>query len=227
VGWPIDHRRADWHPRPGLVVGSALAVSVATVTALWFTVGDAPLAMGGTSVVPPLVGMSLAEARRGAADRGLVVVVTGTVTDPIVVRGGVAAQQPLAGATLSPGQTIEVILSDGPECEISSVRSEPLETPPTKATAPSPPSPPKKKAAPASPVAKRPSSTVVVPRLLGRSLAAARERLRRDGLRPGQISEAVDEDRGDRTVLRQSPAPGQRVAPGTAVEITVNNTSNL
>ena len=63
---------------------------------------------------------------------------------------------------------------------------------------------------------------VTVPRLVGLSENDALAALREAGLVLGSTTEEEDPDSDPRTVLDQSPAPGDEVAPGTAVDITVS-----
>jgi eukaryotic-like serine/threonine-protein kinase len=63
---------------------------------------------------------------------------------------------------------------------------------------------------------------VTVPRLVGLSENDALAALRAADLVLGTTTEEEDPDSDPRTVLDQSPAPGDEVAPGTAVDITVS-----
>jgi len=63
---------------------------------------------------------------------------------------------------------------------------------------------------------------VTVPRLVGLSENDALALLRENDLVLGTTTEEEDPDSDPRTVLDQNPAPGDEVAPGTAVDITVS-----
>lgn len=63
---------------------------------------------------------------------------------------------------------------------------------------------------------------VSVPRLVGLSENEALAALRENDLVLGTTTEEEDPDSDPRTVLDQDPAPGDGVAPGTAVDITVS-----
>ncbi|MFP4311559.1 MAG: Stk1 family PASTA domain-containing Ser/Thr kinase [Nitriliruptoraceae bacterium] len=63
---------------------------------------------------------------------------------------------------------------------------------------------------------------VAVPRLAGRSENEALALLREAGLVLGTTTEEEDPDSEPRTVLDQVPAPGEEVAPGSAVDVVVS-----
>jgi len=63
---------------------------------------------------------------------------------------------------------------------------------------------------------------VLVPNVLGRRLAQAKEVLEKVGLRVGEINYICDEDKLFDIILRQDPRPGIKVPKATAVNITIN-----
>ena len=105
---PVDRRR---RPRLGWVVAVAIPVAL-TVTALLHIStrggGDAR-----SATVPAVVGLSEAEARLAAEGAKLTLEVRERVHDPLVPRGAVAWQQPLAGARVTPGTPVQVKPSAG------------------------------------------------------------------------------------------------------------------
>ncbi len=62
-----------------------------------------------------------------------------------------------------------------------------------------------------------------VPSLRGRSLGSARQALEQLGLVLGDIRKSTDDNAADGAVLRQSPAPGTKVAKGQKVDLVVND----
>jgi beta-lactam-binding protein with PASTA domain len=98
--------------RLGLIIFIALIASMSTVGGLHL------LAARGffkSSVIcPVLVGLLESQARSKTEEIGLALVVTGTMPDPVVARGAIAQQSPLAGTQTRAGSPIQVILSQGP-----------------------------------------------------------------------------------------------------------------
>ncbi len=207
----LDHDRffsdPSRRPRRGLVIVASIVVSAATVAALYFTVGPT-----NTQRVPALVGLPLHEALLLARNGGVRLVVSGSEPDPLVTKGAVASQSPLAGSEVPGGATVKVVLSDGLTAPRGHPLVDPDAGPPQHTVGTTPPS--SKRAAP-------------VPRLLGLRLNDARRKLNRSGLATGRVSYGIDEDRMDQRILRQAPQPGTRVALGTTVDLVVNNTSGL
>ncbi|MCB9640322.1 MAG: PASTA domain-containing protein [Myxococcales bacterium] len=66
------------------------------------------------------------------------------------------------------------------------------------------------------------SGQIKVPSFRNMNLSRAKVLLRNAGLRLGSVRYAVDEDVSPAWVLRQQPAAGKRVAPGTSVHLVVN-----
>lgn len=63
---------------------------------------------------------------------------------------------------------------------------------------------------------------VTAPDVVGQSSRAAREAIAAAGPRVGEIRHGFDGDRDPYIVLRQTPAAGASVEPGTAVEVVIN-----
>lgn len=64
-------------------------------------------------------------------------------------------------------------------------------------------------------------AAIEVPKLRGLYLSGAKKKLEDVGLTAGRIRRVEDPERGENYVLRQSPSPGDKVPPGTEVELTV------
>jgi len=104
---PVRRRRRGW--LIGLV--SALVVIVGTVT--WYF-GFGP--GSGVTIPQSLSGMSVENATATLTELGLKVDSTsGTVYDPVVEKGLVAQADPELGSHVSNGETVQLLLSNGPE----------------------------------------------------------------------------------------------------------------
>jgi eukaryotic-like serine/threonine-protein kinase len=197
--------------------------------------------------VPELTGLS-ADAARGMLDsRGLRFVHRGERHDDVIEEGLIVEQQPGHGSLVPSGSEVTVLLSLGPDTvEVPNVIG--LTVGPATAqltnaglrvarelheagtgepgtissTSPS-----------AGQHVSRDTEVflttvperrlVVVPDLTGVSTRVARETIAAAGLVVGETRHGFDDVRSPFTVLRQSPAPGTEVEPGSAIEITVND----
>lgn len=101
-------------PRTGLVILTALITSVATISALHVLSRGGALARASETQVPELVGLPLARARAAADLAKLNLQVMGSVSDPLVAKGAVARQIPLAGTSVAVGTNVAATLSIGP-----------------------------------------------------------------------------------------------------------------
>jgi serine/threonine-protein kinase len=100
-------------PHPAVIIVTALLTSAVTVTGLhFFTKGS--LGSGNQTQVPELVGMPLERARATAQAAQLSLQVMGNVADPLVAKGAVARQVPLAGTKVPAGSNVAATLSAGP-----------------------------------------------------------------------------------------------------------------
>jgi len=196
--------------------------------------------------VPELVGLS-GDAARGMLDaRGLRFVHRGERYDDVIEEGLIVEQQPGPGSLVPSGSEVTVLLSRGPDTvEVPSVLGLSIapataqltnaglrvatevreagtgEAGTVSSTSPS-----------AGEHVARDTEVflavvperhlVVVPDLTGVSTRVARETIAAAGLVLGTTRHGFDEVRSPFTVLRQLPAPGTEVEPGTAIEITVN-----
>jgi serine/threonine-protein kinase len=80
-----------------------------------------------------------------------------------------------------------------------------------------------RKSEPVSLVVSKAQDQIDVPSLRGRSLGSARQALEQLGLVLGDIRKSTDDNAADGAVLRQSPAPGTKVAKGQKVDLVVND----
>jgi serine/threonine-protein kinase len=65
-------------------------------------------------------------------------------------------------------------------------------------------------------------STLAVPSLLGEHIRKAREVIAKNGFEVGSVSEIYDEHRRGNLVLTQDPQPGAHAAPGSKINLVVN-----
>jgi eukaryotic-like serine/threonine-protein kinase len=78
--------------------------------------------------VPSLGNLTLEEARAAVSDAELSLEVASRTHHPDVPSGSVISQQPEAGATLTRGETVEVVVSEGPEpIEVPNLRGDPAD----------------------------------------------------------------------------------------------------
>jgi eukaryotic-like serine/threonine-protein kinase len=78
--------------------------------------------------VPSVGGLSLEEAREVIGDAELALEVGSRTHHPEVPSGAVISQQPEAGTTLTRGETVEVVVSEGPEpIEVPNLRGDPAD----------------------------------------------------------------------------------------------------
>jgi beta-lactam-binding protein with PASTA domain len=98
--------------RVGLVIGVSFLTSLLTGGGLHLLLGGAAAADKVT--VPAIVGLTLEKAKLTSESAKLSVNVAGNTSDPLIEKGSVAKQSPLAGTAVVPGSTLSVILSTGP-----------------------------------------------------------------------------------------------------------------
>jgi len=226
-------------------------VSVCTVYAAlrW---GGLPggLAMAGSAAesqaearVPDVVGMRAEAADELLSARKLRLVVRERRADPAVAVGSVIEQNPLAQSRVTSGGEVAVVLSTGPaQRTVPNIVGQALEAAqklleeaglkpgaltegdtgePNTVTAVSPAV--GAVVEPGSAVAltvARPK--VAVPKLLNKRMSLAREALEKAGLVVGDVSEIYNSRRRGNVVLTQDPEGGAKVAPGTKVNLVIN-----
>ncbi len=185
---------------------------------LWFAVGAVAVGAAGyvvstyirvprpeprqletAAVLPNVVGLPLAEARRLLESAGFPRIIEGQAVSATDPAGTVAQQDPVGGTRLPKGSAVRVVLA---------VR--PPSTPPAPRPVPVPASTP-----PATPV------TAVLPNVVGLPFSEAGKRLASRGFtnirRTGKTSTDVAAD----TVLEQDPLGGTRLPKGTSVRLVL------
>ncbi len=193
---------------------------------------------------PNLEGMTVDAARERWRAKGLVIIEDGernvTAADP----GTIVQQRPSAGAELSSNKEIRVVVAKASSnVALPDVLGKPYDTARTELVkagfeVPEPgtevsdedPNTVLKQVPAAGTEAKDGSVVrltiaeplaVEVPKLKGLYLSGAKKKLAEFGLTVGRIRRVEDPERGENYVLRQDPSPGDKVPPGTEVEITV------
>ncbi len=244
---PIDDL-ALFGPRrsyAALVVIVALLAGAGTSATLSYLGGRAP-----AKAVPALVGYSVEYARKMARKLGLGLLVAGERPDPLVAKGSIALQDPLARQPLREGRAIVVVLSTGKPRSLSSGAAGAPGAAGARRSRPSDVTPPPDPAAQAAalaagrlvkgpqklswseevkkgakPAAAAPAAAgplVTVPRVIKTRLRYARTKLKSAGLRVGSVRHKTDEDHMAGMVLSQRPSAGAKVPKGSAVTLVVN-----
>lgn len=206
------------------------------------------LAIHGREVaVPKVVGMSLRDAEKAAADHGLLVDVENRFYSAEIPEGKIVSQLPAPGTQVRRGWRLRVAQSLGPQravvpdlvgesgraAEMNAQRRG-LEVgatvvahipglPPGEVVAQSPPPNAVGVATPKINLlvtAGADEVSYIMPDFVGRHLAEASSAIEEAGLRLGDVTD-VEAPGGHSIILRQSPLPGQRVTPGTVVTFEV------
>jgi len=193
---------------------------------------------------PNLEGMTVDAARERWRTKGLVIIEDGERSVAEADPGTIVQQRPSAGAELSSNKEIRVVVakasSDVPLPKVegksyddarTALVAAGFEVPePTKEVSDEDSGTVLKQVPAAGTKAKEGSvvrltvaepAAVEVPKLRGLYLSGAKKKLEAAGLTPGRIRRVEDPERGQNYVLRQSPSPGDKVPPGTEVELTV------
>ena len=224
----------------GVIAGAAAAGYVVTCA-----IFPAPMIARAVQV-PPLHGASVEAALDRLTRLGLRGRLADTIADPLTPAGTVSWQSPAAETMLPQGAIVQLGVSGGPPpvsmpgvsdldaglarqvIEAAGLRVTRIDTLRTDAgfgvvLGTSPP----------AGTAMHPGDTVrlsvssgpasiPVPDLVGLTVAVARERLARVGLRPGTIDQRIEGKAG--TILAQRPAAGQLVTRESGVDLTVSGT---
>lgn len=226
------------------IVTSA-AVSVATVLALsWGKLDFSPAEVPPTTEeVPAVLGMTTENAGELLEGRNLRLVVTGAEPSADVEEGTIARQAPLAGSQLGSGEAVSVVVSSGnPEISVPAVIGRPVaeargaiegagltvsgvsETGTGEAgtvTATTPPA--GTLVGPGDGIQLTAAAAgVAVPEVLNLSRRRAREAIEAAGLVQGRIRWRFNDRRDPFIVLEQTPAAGTQVAPGSEIELVLN-----
>jgi len=201
----------------------------------------------GAVEVPSLVGVRPDQARELLAGRGLLLTLSSEQEDSKYASGTISSQVPLPGSQAPRGTSVQAVMSRGTgQLQVPNLvglkGEEALKqlanlglTPGPQKAAPSPTVPAGNVVATepvaGSPVATKAAVTLVlssgaggkpVPKIVGMRVQRARKVLEEAGLTLGKIKYGYDEDRGSNVVLRQEVAEGSQVAPGTPVDVLVN-----
>ena len=192
---------------------------------------------------PNLEGMKVDEARERWRERGLAIIEDGERAGSGAEPGTIVSQRPAAGETLSSKEIRVVVAKESEDVQVPDVLGQPVDEARTSLVAAGFEVPdPKKEASDKekgsvirqipNPGARAKSGSVVrlvvaepssikVPSLRGMYLARAKKALDDAGLTAGKVRRVEDPERGENYVLRQDPAPGEKVPPGTEVTLTV------
>lgn len=193
---------------------------------------------------PNLEGMTVDAARERWRAKGLVIIEDGERSVAEAEPGTIVQQRPSAGAELSSNKEIRVVVAKAssdiaiPKVEGKSyddartaLVAAGFEVPePTKEVSEKDAGKVLKQVPGAGTKAKEGSvvrltvaepAAVEVPKLRGLYLSGAKKKLEESGLTAGKVRRVEDPERGENYVLRQSPSPGDKVPPGTEVELTV------
>ena len=193
---------------------------------------------------PNLEGMTVDAARERWRAKGLVIIEDGERSVAEAEPGTIVQQRPSAGAELSSNKEIRVVVAKASsDIAIPKVEGKSYDDARTALVAAGfeVPEPAKEvsedaagtvlKQVPGSGTKAKEGSVVrltvaepaavEVPTLRGLYLSGAKKKLEESGLTAGKVRRVEDPERGQNYVLRQSPSPGDKVPPGTEVELTV------
>lgn len=193
---------------------------------------------------PNLEGMTVDAARKSWRDKGLVIIEDGERSVTEADAGTIVQQRPSAGAELSRNKEIRVVVAKATaESAVPDVAGQTVdearktltdagfEVPEVTTEASDEKAGSVLKQVPKAGVSAKEGSVVrltiaepaaiEVPKLRGLYLSGAKKELAARGLVVGKVRRAEDPERGENYVLRQSPSPGDKVPPGTEVELTV------
>jgi len=228
-----------------LVLLALVLVAVAMVSALTAM----RLAIHGRQVrIPNVVGATLAEARRAASASGLLLEREGGFYSREVSEGRVLSQAPPAGTLVRRGWRLRVAESLGPQrttvpdllkqspraAEINITRrgldvgtvavAHIPGAPPDQVVAQSPPPNAQGVASPKINLlvtAPTEPAALLMPSFTGHPLAEASQAIQDAGLKVVVVSNVSVPGLPSGTILKQSPAAGQKVTPGTTVTVEV------
>lgn len=207
------------------------------------------LAIHGREVaVPKVVGMSLRDAEKAAADLGLQVDVENRFYSSDIPEGRIVSQLPAPGTQVRRGWRLRVAQSLGPQRALvpdlvgesgraaeMNARRRGLEVgatvvahipglPPDQVVAQSPPPNAVGVATPKINLlvtAGAEEQSYIMPDFVGHHLAEASSAIEQAGLHLGDVTD-VEAPGGHSVILKQAPPPGQRVTPGTVVTFEIS-----
>jgi serine/threonine-protein kinase len=195
-----------------------------------------------TQSVPSLLGMPKDAASTLAQHKALRLVIKGEEAHDTVPRGAIVSQEPSPGSSAPADASVRVMVSSGAaQLMLPNLEGQPVEQAlatledlklargpilgPSqgdrivKSTTPGPGTR-LSRGDMVGFVVEVPA--VTVPKLVGLSWTKAEPLLHAAGLKTGTVKEIYDSDYGGWIVLKQSLAPGATTAPGSAVDIVVN-----
>lgn len=202
---------------------------------------------GGDAEVPAIVGMSPDQARELLKGRELLLTLEAERPDPKIPAGRIAAQTPLPGSRAMHGDSIAAVVSRGvgevavpllaglkPEDGARQLADKQLQAGPSRqeASATVAPGlvigtdpPAGKTVGPGSAVTMIVSSGVAtkpVPKVVGIGLSRAKKIIEEAGFKVGSTKYAYSERYDGAVVLKQDPAEGAPAAPGSEIQLIVN-----
>jgi serine/threonine-protein kinase len=202
---------------------------------------------GDAVEIPSLLGIRPDQARELLKGRDLLLTLGSEQEDSKFPAGTIASQTPLPGSQAPRGTSVQAVVSRGvgrqqvpnlvglrPEDALRQLNAAGLQAGPQKTVASTtiPAGAVAQTEPPAgSPVQPQSSVSLVlstgnpakgVPKVTGMRVSRARKTLEDAGFAVGKIRYTVDEDRMGGLVLRQDPAENATAAPGSAVDLTVN-----
>ncbi len=194
------------------------------------------------ATAPNVEGMLIADARDRWREAGILIIEDGTRVDTMVSPGTIIEQLPSAGAPLKQKE-IRAIVARAPELiglpnvvgdEFEGARERLVQAgfdvpDPKREAADVPGGQVLRQEPPAGEQIEKGSSIrlviaaelIAVPRLRGTPIDRAKIELTEAGLEVGAISEREDMELSGRRVLSQSPDAGEKVAPGTTVDLVI------
>ena len=220
-----------------------LVAAVSALTAMRFAIH------GREARVPKLVGLTSGEARTATAGNGLLLTVENRFYSADVPAGHIVSQDPAPGERVRRGWEVRVAESLGPQRHIIpsvvgqsqraaeiNLRRRGLDVgtvstvampdfPPDQVVAQSPPpnagaASPRVDLLVVAPLEDQ-QQEYVMPELVGRHLPDAVKTLEASGLHIGKVADAIGAASPAGTITRQSPAAGQKIVTGTAVNLEV------
>ncbi|HEY0709630.1 MAG TPA: PASTA domain-containing protein [Polyangia bacterium] len=200
----------------------------------------------GSAQVPSLVGMQLEQARELLKGRNLLISIKEERNDPTRPAGSVLAQNPLPGSEVQSGTTVELVTArSGANLIVPPVAGQKVEEAIATLAAQGYKLGPQKPAAagsvaaglvagtePAAGSSVAPGSTISllvatpagkpVPKITGVRLNRAKRMLEEAGFKIGRTRYTYDPCCGGNIILEQTPAADQPAAPGSAVDVLLN-----
>jgi beta-lactam-binding protein with PASTA domain len=200
----------------------------------------------GAAQVPSLVGMQLEQAREVLKARSLLISIKEERNDPTRPAGSVLAQNPLPGSEVQAGTTVELVTaSASANVIVPPVAGQKIEDAIAVLAAQGYKLGPQKPAAagavpaglvagtePAAGSSVAAGSTISllvatpagkpVPKITGKGISRGKRLLEEAGFKLGRTRYTYDPCCGENIILEQTPPAEQPAAPGTAIDIVVN-----